>query len=152
MPEPKTSFPPPMIKKHKTEDDEESVLDSATELLNSLKLKVLTGLIAGLMTLYSFFGSIYKIPSTLDSHEQSISKLQATADSNKKRLEEIEKATAVTTANLNASITALQGRVDDLAKAQAIISSQISEINKTTVEINVGLRYIKESMDELKKK
>lgn len=126
--------------------------DDTVDFLNNLRIKALAAFIGILMVLYSFFGSIYRVPVQLELHEKSIvasqavfekhvadnlqqySTLNSSLDKIEDRLTELEK-TVVGRTELLTEAGRTRGRVDTIEKtlaAQSVMQEQLAYLRDTT--------------------
>lgn len=147
-----------------------------TDLLTGMRLKAFGAFIGILMTLYSFFGSIYRMPMQLEMHTKELLTIQQNIEKQANKLSTLE-MTIIGRSEIIAESVRTRQRVDLLEKQvvthglmqQQIIkveevtrelTRQLDLLNSHVLELNINANNLKDSVadmrrtlqDEVKKK
>lgn len=147
----------------------------ADTLLSALRIKTVATFISALMVLYSFFGSIYRIPIQMEQHSKELMKLEATLEAINAKVTDVEKKVISKEEILLESIRT-RTRVELLEKAEAgevatqaqierltadwkelthridTLSTQIAQLSANVVTLKETVAETHRSLDELKSK
>lgn len=157
-----------------SDEDPEDLTETA-QFLQNLRLKVFVGFIATLMMLYSFFGSIYRIPLQMEQLEKEIvtlkqsdlTELKQEQGKQNLRIYEIEKILAskedlfnevIRTRSrveaierLEASRIAMQQQLDRLELVTKELAGLLDKTSTRLTELNANMSALKEASVETKK-
>lgn len=142
-------------------------LSETAQFLDNLRVKAMAGFITILMVLYSFFGSIYRIPTQMEQHGKEIVVLQTTSDKAVTRLIEIEKILAANSDTFTevqrsrerieaiekreASRSTMQQQVDKLEEATRELAKLLDSTSLRLSELNINVGALKETTTETRR-
>ena len=137
--------------KEKEEVPDSEELSEAADYIGLLRKKSLAVVLGALMTLYSFFGAIYRIPVALDQHTEKIAAVEGAVKADGGRITDLEKQGVVTTYDL-AEALRTKARVDTLEKAMAgsaVMQLQIQRLEEATKELTKAVDLLGNRLVEL---
>lgn len=159
---------------HKNQPPPDELSDT-TQFLENLRLRAMATFLGTLMLLYSFFGSIYRVPTQMEQQGKEIVTLQAMSDKTLTRVNELEKFLATkedafaevarsrqrieTLEKIEAGRVSMQQQIDrldstskELAKLLDNTSLRLSELNVTVTALKETVAETRRTLEDLKRK
>ncbi len=122
-----------------------------TQLLDGLRLKVFAGFVGVLMLMYSFFGSIYRVPMQLEQQQKEIAAVFVINEKVNDRIVALERVIA-TKEDLFAEIVRSRARIEVLERAEASrvsMQQQLDRLETVTRELTKILDNTSARLTEL---